>query len=115
VSLAFRPRNRFEVQTISNLVFDLVVRQVVDALKNENLKHHQPLEWWASHIAALLRLVKRDTQNRCKNLPIDMRFKFDERILELGNPFKQQLIIEQLRHVKAEVFHCSTFCEMSTE
>jgi hypothetical protein len=90
----------------------LVVGEVVQALVNENLKHHQPIEWRAPRVAALLRLVESHRQNRRKNMLVNMFFKLDERVLELGESFKQKLFVEQTFGV--DVFHTNTNGLMGT-
>lgn len=108
----FQSQKALEAQPVGNLVLRLIVGKVVQALKNEKFEHHQPVEWRAAHVLAVGWLAESYFENGSKKLPVDMRFKFDERILEFGKPFEQKMLIKKAERV--DVFHCSTVVLMGT-
>lgn len=72
--------------------------KVIQILKNQDFKHQQSIKRWSADIVAILRFIEDNIKNRGKDFPIDM-------IIELGEFFKQKVVVKKLRHVGVDVFH----------
>ena len=99
----FQTQKPFETQSIGDLVFHLVIRQIVEALQDKELEHHQPIKRRPANIVAVLGFIEDHIENRSKELPIDMVIEFDERVFELCEFFEQKMIVKKAEWV--DVFH----------
>ena len=95
----------FIAATIGDLIFHLVIREIVKTLQNQELEHHQPVKRWSADIVAVFGFIEDHVKNRGENLPVDILLKLDQRILDLCQALKQKMFVKKAK--RADVFHDS--------
>ena len=111
LSLDFSPRKRLKLSlsviwySIWPCVILYYTGEVIQALQNEQFKHHDPVERRPACVAAVLRLAEYDCKNRYENVPVDIGFQLHKRIFELCEFFEQKMVVEKAEWV--DVFHDS--------
>ncbi len=84
----------------------LVIGEVIEALQNEQLEHHDPVKRRPACIAAVFRLAENDSKNGREDVPVDICFQSHKRIFELGEPFQKEMFVEKSERI--DVFHDSS-------